>query len=442
MNNFRLKPFFKVKKVRRPNKHLIMLFAAFSFLFTFSKSSYVEIKSRNIEKFLTGDRSFLMKFYTPDCAQCRSTAGDYADASLAFDDIPFGGVDCSEEKAICQKYDITKYPKIILLKNTKTDLENNQKSSDSQSSDSHSENTKERIDFKGPWTVDGFLDFVESNTNVKARREPKYYTELNPMNFENSTRDKKCTFVTFYAPWCGHCKRFLPTANTIAQAFQVEQDISVAVLNCDTYKTFCEENDIKGFPRVRIYKNWTKIDPSHLSSIKASLNIESNENKNENQSEDEQNNVKFFGDDVEIVEFRGRRHATAVAEFINTNCGTERGSNGLLIDSAGLLEEAKPIMEEFLLAKSENDKESSISEMKALNNAEFYVKAMQRINAKGIYQLEKDLEIMMKILNERKGSASAIDGMKKRYNIFEAFLLTAKTLGLYVDGNNRKSSDL
>ena len=34
--------------------------------------------------------------------------------------------------------------------------------------------------------------------------------------------------IEFYAPWCGHCKKFAPDYERVASAFQAEADVREA----------------------------------------------------------------------------------------------------------------------------------------------------------------------------------------------------------------------
>ncbi|OHT17640.1 Thioredoxin family protein [Tritrichomonas foetus] len=280
-------------------------------------------------------------------------AAEFAEAATTFTDVTFGGVDCSVNKKVCEKHKIDGYPTIYLFKEGKT----------------------EGIEFHGQRSVDGFCDFIENYTTSKAKRPPKVFIELNPLNFENHTSSRKCLFVTFFAPWCGHCKRFLPEAKIAAAAFQVEEDAAIGTVNCELYKEFCDGVGVSGYPSIKLFK------------------------------------------DNSSIEYDGPRTADGVASFINKNCGTERAANGLLLDTAGIVDEATPLVKEFLAGKAD-----ALERMKAIKGAEFYVKVMERINAKGVEQVQKDMETMNKILTARKGSYKALDGMKRRYNVFNEFI--------------------
>jgi protein disulfide-isomerase A6 len=72
--------------------------------------------------------------------------------------------------------------------------------------------------------------------------------------FENQEESKSC-FVLFYAPWCGHCKTTLPEFETLQQSYK--GSIKIVAINCeeDKNKQLVAQQDIKGFPTIRYYKD-------------------------------------------------------------------------------------------------------------------------------------------------------------------------------------------
>ena len=58
--------------------------------------------------------------------------------------------------------------------------------------------------------------------------------------------------VSFYAPWCGHCKKLAPTWTTLS----VEQEgkVKLAKIDCtsDTFSEFCDQNDVSGYPTIKL----------------------------------------------------------------------------------------------------------------------------------------------------------------------------------------------
>lgn len=53
--------------------------------------------------------------------------------------------------------------------------------------------------------------------------------------------------VEFYAPWCGHCKRFTPTYEAVAQ--KLKGVINVVAIDAYKYKTYIK---IYGYPQVKL----------------------------------------------------------------------------------------------------------------------------------------------------------------------------------------------
>ena len=52
--------------------------------------------------------------------------------------------------------------------------------------------------------------------------------ELRANNFDASVRDGSAWLVEFYAPWCGHCKRFAPTYEKVAETLHAQSKVDLA----------------------------------------------------------------------------------------------------------------------------------------------------------------------------------------------------------------------
>jgi protein disulfide-isomerase A6 len=325
------------------------------FFTIFSRSEYIEITEAN-KNLIGGERPIFVKFYSPNCGHCKAMAPDFAEASTMSKDVDFGGVDCVAQDKICKDYKIDGYPTIYLFGKgnvTGKEFKDHERS------------------------VDGFIDFIEETLTVKIPRPPKYMKDLNPINFGTTINNTKCTFVTFFAPWCGHCKKFLPEAKIAAQAFAPDNaTVVIGTMNCEKYRGVCTDNDVQGFPTIKLFK------------------------------------------EGQVIPYEGSRTADGVAEFINTHCGTERASNGLLSDKAGLIEEAKELVKEFIKAE---DKEAVVEKVKAIK-ADLYASFMNRVIKNGVEKSKEDLAKMNKILSERKVSFKVLDNIKRRYNVFAQVL--------------------
>ncbi len=58
--------------------------------------------------------------------------------------------------------------------------------------------------------------------------------------------------IMFYAPWCGHCKRLMPTLDEFAEKYADGAKLNVGRVNCDesNNSNLCTSYDVSGFPTV------------------------------------------------------------------------------------------------------------------------------------------------------------------------------------------------
>lgn len=319
------------------------------------KSEVIEITKKEE---ISDHSIILVKFYQPSCPHCAEMAPEFEAVSKYFDSkyIKFGGIDCEERKPLCKELKVEEYPTVKLYKGS---IENPIEFSD--------DNDR---------TAELFADFIEKNTELKGKRPPSNLVELNPTSFK-AYREEKCLFTTFYTPWCAHCKKFLPVAKKVANNFAPDVNVSVGTVNCEKYRSLCNELSVKGFPTVKLLKG------------------------------------------EQVVHFEGTRTLEHVTDFINEHCGTSRGYDGILNDRAGLIEEVQKLIPAFHVA---TDKEKVIEDVKKIKGSDFYVKALQRYVDKGVEQIRKDMAIMKAQFEAKKAAINVLDGMKMRYNVLAQLL--------------------
>jgi thioredoxin-like negative regulator of GroEL len=223
-------------------------------------------------------------------------------------------------------------------------------------------------------------DFVDNETGIKGVRPGRAFYQLTPANFGTFVSRTPCLLVTFYTTWCPGSKKFLPQLKNVGQSLLGEPNVSVGGIDCGTHKEMCDQHRILGFPRAKLFKDGVSED------------------------------------------YKGKRTDQDVLDFLNAECNINRELGGLLGPTAGLVSEAQELVAEFLSA---DDKAAVIEKTKLVAGAEFYVKVMERFVAAGEEQIRGDMEKMMEMMKERKGSWNSIDGMRERYNVFAQFVRKA-----------------
>ncbi len=68
----------------------------------------------------------------------------------------------------------------------------------------------------------------------------------------NELMSEKGWLIMFYAPWCGHCKKLLPTWDELSDT---GININIGKVDCTTSKEVCDEYSIKGYPSLQYFPN-------------------------------------------------------------------------------------------------------------------------------------------------------------------------------------------
>eukprot|EP00804_Cyclotella_cryptica_P028099 CCRYP_016164-RA/>CCRYP_016164-RA protein AED:0.06 eAED:0.06 QI:130/1/1/1/1/1/4/1615/205 len=80
--------------------------------------------------------------------------------------------------------------------------------------------------------------------------------ELVPKTFDEALVSKN-TFIKFYAPWCGHCKKLAPDWDALADEYSSSSSVLIGSVDCtsDDSKELCEKYGVSGYPTLKYFKD-------------------------------------------------------------------------------------------------------------------------------------------------------------------------------------------
>uniref|UniRef100_T1JB49 Flavin-containing monooxygenase n=1 Tax=Strigamia maritima TaxID=126957 RepID=T1JB49_STRMM len=213
---------------------------------THSGNSPKELTETTFHKHIEKGLHFV-KFYAPWCGHCQKLAPVWEQLAQSYgvdSSVQIGKIDCMSNRAICTEFEIQGYPTLLWMQDGKV-VEK----------------------YQGPRNHDDLKKYVDT---MKAKSEqqtdtlqdmtvpdepPAPVVILNSDNFK-TTVESGLTFVKFFAPWCGHCKRLAPTWEDLAKKL-ISQKVFVAEVDCskDKCKTLCQDQKVEGYPTLVLYKN-------------------------------------------------------------------------------------------------------------------------------------------------------------------------------------------
>lgn len=115
----------------------------------------------------------------------------------------------------------------------------------------------ERINFKIITIIDDCEDNIESKleksiespSDIKEMNNLEVYDEINDEEKRNINKNLPCC-ILFYADWCGHCKNFMPTWESLTKTLPSNK-INMIKISCVEKEKQCNTiDDIKGYPTI------------------------------------------------------------------------------------------------------------------------------------------------------------------------------------------------
>lgn len=176
------------------------------------------------------NQPFFVDFFAPWCPPCMRLLPEYRKAARSFEDheVGFGTVDCTIHSNLCHMYNIRSYPTTILYNNSLPHQ------------------------FTGHHTAADLVEFIENTMKPSV-------VQLTPETFKSLVGERKngeTWLVDFYAPWCGPCNELAPDWNKLAK--QMQGEAGVGSVDCQKYRSFCQEQGVNSYPTIRLYPHYSQ----------------------------------------------------------------------------------------------------------------------------------------------------------------------------------------
>lgn len=331
-------------------------------------SDVIDLDSSNWSAYVNSDRGAFVEFFAPWCGHCKKLAPEYEIAGTAFKkntkEVTVGKVDCTQHAELCSEHGVSGYPTLKWFGKGKS----------------------EATPYSGGRTAKDIIEFINRETGLKARvpgAAPSAVVELNPENFHQIVNPKVNSFVKFFAPWCGHCKKLEPDYEKFAAAFVNEPDVVVARVDCDQHRDLCSEFSVSGYPTLK----W------------------------------------FAKGSSEPIGYEGDRELSALVSYVNTEAGTSRLSSGRLNSNAGLIQELDTLVAEFQTGDKQSVFEKAKTAAEKLGNSlevKTYLKAFEKLVSEPGYA-DSEIARLEKIASGGSITAVKVDEFTKRINILRKF---------------------
>ncbi|ODO08204.1 protein disulfide-isomerase domain [Cryptococcus amylolentus CBS 6273] len=349
-----------------------------------SASNVVDLDPTNFDQHVGGDKGALVEFYAPWCGHCKSLAPIYEQLADAFPTDR--GLICPQDKVVIaktdadgvgrelgSKYGVTGFPTLKWFP----------------------AGGAEPIPYAGARDLETLSTFVTKNSGVKSNIKPPpppAYTELDYTNFDDIALDEnKNVLVAFTAPWCGHCKNMKPAYEKVAKIYEADSDVVIALMDADEAdnKPIASRYGVASFPTIKYFPKGSK----------------------------------------EPVAYDSGRTAEQFVKWINEKAGTHRDLSGLLTETAGRVLTLDTLASQFFtsassarsdIVKQAKDALASLDKQTRASG-EYYVKAMERISAKGEEWVAKEQARLANLLASPSLAPTKLDELKIKINILSAF---------------------
>lgn len=238
-----------------------------------------------------GVRKYSMVFFTSAlCDTCFNNEHYFTETWKAIksqplmnDKLMLATVKCDKDLALCKEMNVPRVPYILLFdideqidpnsapvdpflnpfKSVQTSINNNPKhltmdviAWQKKTNDIKEELEKEEITRK---KREAEKHSILASNRIKTAKKTEPLTDLTEDTFKAQLKKSRFTFVKFYAPWCGHCRKLAPVWTALGEHFLDNDDIVIARVNCDAHEALCDKHKVTVFPALFLFENDKKL---------------------------------------------------------------------------------------------------------------------------------------------------------------------------------------
>jgi thioredoxin domain-containing protein 5 len=169
--------------------------------------------------------------------------------------IQIAKMDCTKHRETCQEYGVSGFPTLKIFR-AGEEVHSHRSGRDVATL---SQVLEEKA---GEGQTEGALDELpaeKEEPEVEEAPEPAKELEsglivLTDANAASYIQTTKTTFIKFYAPWCGHCKRLAPDWEKLAFSFKENPSVVIAKVDCTENREICQKYGVRGYPTLKIFR--------------------------------------------------------------------------------------------------------------------------------------------------------------------------------------------
>ncbi|KZT20616.1 thioredoxin-like protein [Neolentinus lepideus HHB14362 ss-1] len=210
---------------------------------------------------------WLIEHFSPYCHHCRDFAPIWTQLveqteKKSDPGIRLAQVNCAVNGDLCSENGVTGYPQLNLYKDGQF-VEMYKKARSIELLEEfigmHAEPTGKFTPADSASTATTQSETSTSNDAAVATSPPVLTRSPNPRGsvlsldgntFQDAIKDSP-TFVKFFAPWCGHCKKLAPIWIDLARHMQ--NKLTIAEVNCEDHSSLCKSQGVTGYPMLYYY---------------------------------------------------------------------------------------------------------------------------------------------------------------------------------------------